>query len=285
MGIFDGYLICSDCDGTMTDRKSILQKEDADAINYFQSEGGLFTFATGRFPKYIDKFLEWFHPGTYQVMANGTTLYDVDNRRIVHEVTMDPPKEILEFLRDNGLCHLIYVDHQNHSTGWCDSQEMIERMKQWGDDRVKYPTLDELYTDGDPEPWHKVNFCFDTVEQAEKAEKALKEAFPEETFVRSWATGIEILPRNGGKGACVNKLRELLGDKIHTVVCAGDYDNDISMLEVADIGYAVANASDNCKNVADRITVSNEEHAIRQIIRDLEEDAKKQGWLERVKKQ
>ena len=40
-------------------------------------------------------------------------------------------------------------------------------------------------------------------------------------------------------------------------------------LKNAAIGYAVANASDDLKAVADRITVSNEEHAIAKIIEDL----------------
>ena len=41
------------------------------------------------------------------------------------------------------------------------------------------------------------------------------------------------------------------------------------MVRAAALGYAVANATDEVKAVADRITVSNEEHAIAQIVNDL----------------
>ena len=42
------------------------------------------------------------------------------------------------------------------------------------------------------------------------------------------------------------------------------------MLRTADIGYAVANASERVKAVADRITVSCEEGAIARIIAELD---------------
>ena len=45
--LFDGYLICTDCDGTLTDTEGRLSKENAHAIRYFQKQGGRFTLATG----------------------------------------------------------------------------------------------------------------------------------------------------------------------------------------------------------------------------------------------
>ncbi|MBQ1272136.1 MAG: HAD hydrolase family protein, partial [Clostridia bacterium] len=47
MGRFDGILICSDVDGTLAEGKNIPEK-NLEALRYFQSEGGLFTLATGR---------------------------------------------------------------------------------------------------------------------------------------------------------------------------------------------------------------------------------------------
>jgi hydroxymethylpyrimidine pyrophosphatase-like HAD family hydrolase len=69
----------------------------------------------------------------------------------------------------------------------------------------------------------------------------------------------------------VNALREMLGNGIHTVVCAGDYENDISMLRVADISYAVGNAVPAVKAVAMRQTIPCGEGAIAQIIQELAE--------------
>ena len=52
-------------------------------------------------------------------------------------------------------------------------------------------------------------------------------------------------------------------------IAVGDYDNDITMLKAAGVGYAVANATAAAKAAADKITVSNEDHAIAKIISEL----------------
>ncbi|MBQ1283660.1 MAG: HAD hydrolase family protein [Clostridia bacterium] len=44
---FDGYLICSDHDGTVAEWGELLQV-NIEAIKYFQDNGGIFTVATGR---------------------------------------------------------------------------------------------------------------------------------------------------------------------------------------------------------------------------------------------
>ena len=41
MGLFDGYLICTDCDGTLTSEEKQISDKNIEAINYFQKEGGL----------------------------------------------------------------------------------------------------------------------------------------------------------------------------------------------------------------------------------------------------
>ena len=54
-----------------------------------------------------------------------------------------------------------------------------------------------------------------------------------------------------------------------TLICIGDYENDISMIKEADIGYAVANACEPLKSVADRITNANVGGAIAEMIYSL----------------
>ena len=68
----------------------------------------------------------------------------------------------------------------------------------------------------------------------------------------------------------LTKLTELLGLDISRTVAIGDYNNDIGMLRAAGVGIAVANAVPEVLEVADHITVSNEEHAIARVISDLE---------------
>ena len=47
---FEGILFCTDLDGTLLRSDKTLSKRNLEAIEYFKSEGGLFTFVTGRMP-------------------------------------------------------------------------------------------------------------------------------------------------------------------------------------------------------------------------------------------
>ena len=58
-------------------------------------------------------------------------------------------------------------------------------------------------------------------------------------IARSWPTGVEILSIQGNKGEATLKVKKLTGS--HTLINVGDYENDISMIQEADIGCAVAN--------------------------------------------
>ena len=44
MGKFDGMLICTDLDGTLLEKNKSISEENHNAIEYFKSEGGIFTF-------------------------------------------------------------------------------------------------------------------------------------------------------------------------------------------------------------------------------------------------
>jgi len=85
---------------------------------------------------------------------------------------------------------------------------------------------------------------------------------------RSWPVGVEVVAYGSGKGTCVRKLKEITGSSL--LVCVGDFENDIDMIKAADIGYAVGNATDDVKKIADRITVSNDKAAIARIIEEIE---------------
>ena len=80
----------------------------------------------------------------------------------------------------------------------------------------------------------------------------------------------EILPKGITKGTAIKGICDYLGLDANKTVAIGDYDNDIPMLKAAKIGVAVANASASALAAADRVTVSNEEHAIACVIQELE---------------
>ncbi|MBR4770098.1 MAG: HAD hydrolase family protein, partial [Clostridia bacterium] len=86
---------------------------------------------------------------------------------------------------------------------------------------------------------------------------------------RSWPIGLEFINRESNKGGAVRFLKERTGADL--LVTVGDYENDIPMLKEADIGFAVANAIDEVKAAADRVTKATcAEGAVAEIIGEIE---------------
>jgi hydroxymethylpyrimidine pyrophosphatase-like HAD family hydrolase len=90
--------------------------------------------------------------------------------------------------------------------------------------------------------------------------------------VRSGDAYFEILPEGANKGRGLEKLIELMelrqkseGGALR-VVAAGDYMNDIEMLQKADVAVAVANAEDAVKEHADLIVCDNNSGPIFEIV-------------------
>lgn len=76
MGKFDGTLFCTDLDGTLLNSKKDISRENREAIEYFKSEGGLFTFVTGRMPYTSMEMYEMVRPNAPFGCINGGGIYD-----------------------------------------------------------------------------------------------------------------------------------------------------------------------------------------------------------------
>jgi Cof subfamily protein (haloacid dehalogenase superfamily) len=84
--------------------------------------------------------------------------------------------------------------------------------------------------------------------------------------VKSAPYFLEVLNKQAHKGAAVKNLAEHLGIKQEEVMAIGDNENDLTMVEYAGIGVAMANATENVKNAADVLTASNEEDGVAEVI-------------------
>jgi len=255
MGRFDGILLCSDFDGTFACEAKV-SDENSDAVRYFQSEGGMFVPSSGRPWHFFRSYTDRFVASKYIIGLNGAEIYDVEADRPAYRRALCR-KEAMELthsiLQDYPELFRVYIHNAvggNHVT--LDTWELADKIE------------------GDI---FKMVFNVTDEQSGLQIAKQLSEWVPSGYMVeRSWPCGIELLDKHNTKGASVARLRTLLGDRARLVVCAGDFENDITMIKEADIGYAVENAIPELKKIADRVTVSAGQHAIARIIEDLEKE-------------
>ena len=74
------------------------------------------------------------------------------------------------------------------------------------------------------------------------------------------------MPQNIDKAYSLGKLLETLGMTKDQMICCGDGYNDLSMIQYAGMGVAMANANDQVKEAADFITLSNDEDGVAHVI-------------------
>ena len=263
MNKFKGLLFCTDLDGTLYSSRHTVSKQNLEAIEYFKTEGGLFTFVTGRMPFAATQAYTRINPNAPYGCVNGGGIYD--GEKDVYLWSQILPREALALVRA--------VDEQMPDIG---IQLNTEKAIYFNKDNAAMVYFREVtglpniacHYEEVEEPMLKVVFAHESPEQIKQLEKLLK-SHPmahQFDFIRSEKTLYEILPKGINKGTALSKMTELLGVDPKKTIAVGDYNNDIAIIRQAEIGFAVANAVDEVKAVADHITVSNDEHAIAAIV-------------------
>ena len=264
---FDNILICTDLDGTLLRNDKSISEENINAIEYFKENGGCFTFVTGRMPFYVTYIRDAVRPNAPIGCINGGGVYNFATQQYLWTTSLSDSVVELVKCVDKAFPNVGIQMNTFHKTYFSkDNETMVHFRKETG-----LPNLWLPY-DNIPETLSKVIFGSDDESELLAVADMLKghPIAKDFDFIRSERTLFEILPKGIEKGVAVEKIAEILNIPIERTIGIGDYNNDISMLKTAGIGIAVENAVKEAKEAADFITVSNEEHAIAQVIYDLE---------------
>ena len=262
MGIFDGVLLCSDFDGTMADKAKV-SKENCDAIRYFQSEGGIFCPCSGRETHFFRGLTEDFRANGPIITLNGSKITEFgetpETDRLLY-LGCFPASLALEYAEE-------MLRHESIVRVWfhhCDRQVCISPARDNIPERLRSYVVDPKTVKDDV---CKIVVTHENTRLDEV--RALTEPLFCDKFVfgSSWEHGYEVQKIGTDKGSSALRVKEIVG--AHTLVSVGDYENDYLLLKAADISYAVGNAVDCLKELADRVTVPCTEHAIARIVEDL----------------
>ncbi len=254
MGKFDGYLICSDVDGTFS-VNTVTVKENIEAAKYFTQNGGRFSIATGRTAAYL-KRLDFFDCiNAPACICNGSVVYDYEKDKILRIKHQD--FTLGEFFAALGdLYKSLMGLYVYYTPKTVQAPDMVG----------KEFTKDELCACP-----IKIVCTFDDEKKADifKSYCESHRLFKTTYISKSWDTGVEFNPKDGTKGSAISFIKDYLGD-IHTSVAIGDYENDIPMLKAADLAACVGDGIDEAKKEADIIVKNAKDGAVSHLIEILE---------------
>lgn len=264
---FQGILFCTDLDGTLYSSDKTVSTENLEKIEYFKSEGGLFTFITGRIPATSTHICDVVRPNAPYGCINGAAIFDPKKEEYIYKTFLHG--DVIDLVKyvDAEMPQISIQFNTEKTVYFTNDNDAMKHFRQV----TGLPCITARYEDI-TEPVFKIVFAHEDQKQIEKLGQLLA-AHPKADnfdFIRSERRLYEILPKGVSKGLLLEKLAELLEIDPKKTIAVGDYNNDISMIKAAGVGFAVANAVPEAKAVADYITLSNDEHAIAAIIDGLD---------------
>ena len=249
MGIFSDVLLTVDYDRTLTAPDSTIPERNLEAIRYFIENGGAFTVNTGRSVPMTKVFRDRVPVNAPLLLYNGSAAYDVAEKKLTfcHAIDLD----LWETVRR---CEELFPDltvevqgvkaHYRFSENpmwdaFSEHQNCAHAFAQPGDDLgtfLKFTLYGEFR---DVTVADMYNGTLQERRRMDDAEELLRKEFGGCCEVFRAATRIiDVHAKGVSKARSARELQQRLGRKI--LVCAGDAENDLSMMRDADYAFAPA---------------------------------------------
>lgn len=260
MPLFEDILLTVDFDRTLTAPDCTIPQRNLDAIAYFMENGGSFTVNTGRSTTTFHQYLNAIPHNVPFLMYNGSACYEngqLTNCRIIDLDVWDVLKDLNAQFPDLNLevqaadTHYLYKVHPAHvafyeANNWrhapaVEGMDMGPFIKFSLFGNTSNYTVDELFH-GAQEDLHRFQEAYAYIQSRYGDKLDIFLAAPKIMDVHA---------KGSSKLQAARDLQKRLGKKI--LVCVGDAENDLPMLQGADYAYCPADGV-----VADRFeTVCN----------------------------
>jgi hypothetical protein len=265
-------VIIMDVDGTLTNSKKIITEKTKDALIKAQENGALLILSSGRPISGLMDFareLKMDKNHGLLVSYNGSKVINCETNEVLFNETMTVKQgqAVLEHMKKFDVKPMIdkgdymfvndvfncYIQYQWEPFNIIQYEARGGKFKLCEKDDLAafadYP-LNKILTAGDPE-YLKEHYK----EMMEPFKDTLSCMFTAPFYFEFTAQGID-------KAKALDTVLIPMGYKKEEMIAFGDGHNDISMVKYAGIGVAMENAVDDLKEIADFITLSNEEDGI-----------------------
>ncbi|MFI3238499.1 MAG: Cof-type HAD-IIB family hydrolase [Lachnospiraceae bacterium] len=262
----DKKILVLDIDGTLTNSKKEVTAATKKAIDEMMERGHACMLASGRPTpgmKHVADALDFSDFGGYLLSFNGAKIIKYDTKEVIYQKVLEHHyiDELFQFAKEHDCGILSYSDDIILSGNGIDEYVEIESRI----NKLEVKELDNFseYITFD------VNKCLMTTapEKAEKLVKVLAKKYEGQLSIyRSEPFFIEIMPLGIDKAASLDIMLPMIGFSKETCVACGDGFNDLTMIKYAGVGVAMSNAQPEVKEVADYITLSNDEDGLIPVI-------------------
>ena len=267
-------LIAFDLDGTVLDSLKRLSGRNRAALKACAEKGIVLVPATGRAAAGISPAIRDIPGVRYGITTNGGTITDLKTGEILDRQTISCEKA-LRLMKVISRYHAMYDPYINGRG--ITQPEFYDHMDEFG----LTPVIQEMvratrdvvlniqdYVKQTGAEVEKINIYLADLKDREPLQRELEQ---EEglSITSSLYNNLEVNDAKATKGQALKRLADYLNVPMEAVMAFGDGGNDLSMIQAAGTGVAMANGLETVKAAADYITLDNDQDGVADAIEKL----------------
>lgn len=245
-------IFLSDFDGTLVRGDGTVSEANKAAIRRYREKGGIFAIVTGRMPASILPRLEEL--GIREGLAvafQGATVADIKTRKLLKNGAFEKEAGLLALRTLERAAEHIHCYTADKL--FCNVQdEPLEIYERICGVKAEVINTEPLSAFAERENLRVVKtLAMIEPEKCPALIQTLEAELGEEFYItRSAPFMVEVMPKGQNKGSAVEFLSKYYGVPISEIAAIGDQDNDIPMVSRAGGKFAVENADENLKKIA-----------------------------------
>lgn len=251
----------ADLDGSLLNSEKKITPATKQALDAFMAAGNYFVICTGRAIESaaaVKKELGFDYPHMFLVGYQGAHIYSCDDQKDVFKkgIAIEDVRVMQEIGDANDVYCQTYSD--THIIVPYEHPALTFYMRHIHTPLLFSADLASALTE---DPCKVLFIDLDDHAKTDRVKAALSERFSDRyQFLYSNPWYLEVFSKEAGKGSAVRRVCDYLGLPIENSFAAGDEENDISMVEAAGFGIAMANGIDRIKAAADAVTEQDNDH-------------------------
>ncbi|MGN0538016.1 MAG: Cof-type HAD-IIB family hydrolase [Acutalibacteraceae bacterium] len=265
-------LVALDLDGTLLNKYGQISDTDKNTLAKAIQDGIEIVISTGR--PYIGLPVDVLCSIgiRYAITANGSAIYTLPDKKCIFENCIDATTAagILERLRDKSVYFDAFIDGNGFSNQCkrhlIDSLAMPSSVIEYIRSTRTFVT--DIAADIRQKNLKVQKMSIDFIKDTDgslidyETVRSILQSYPDIIFVSGGCCNAEVTKVGTTKGQGLRFIAEQLNIPMTATMACGDSENDINILQTAQIGVAMENAESCVKQAADFVTKSNNDNGV-----------------------
>lgn len=259
-------LIAIDLDGTLLKDDKTISERNKNALALAKEAGIKVVVCTGRPLVAIHNYLQELNleeEGDYSITFNGGLVQKNNTGEIIEKILMpyEHINELYELTQELDLPLDILSDGVVKQLPTSQYESLYGQLNNLL--TFEATVLEEL---NDQQVFNKAVVAIEPVYLDEQIKKIPKKFYDKFEIIKTRNNLLEFMPKGITKAYGISLLAKDLGIKQEEVMAIGDEENDLPMIEYAEIGVAMKNAIPMVKSAANVVTDDNENDGVAKAI-------------------